>query len=77
MRKVIEVNWIKFHVRTVILSNITLLGVAIILIWLAALGYYFYTSRQQTEIINEIDELRTELEDLDDGSDRSSSKQVG
>jgi len=31
-------------------------------LWLAAIGYYFYTSRQQNEISEEIDQLREMLD---------------
>jgi len=42
-------------------DNLTLLALFIIVMWLAAIGFYFYTSRQQNTISEEIDELRTML----------------
>ncbi len=39
-------------------ENLTLLAGIIIVAWVAALVYFFYTSRQQTEIRRELDELR-------------------
>lgn len=45
------------------LDNLTLLAVVIIVFWLGALAYFFYTSRQQKEIQEELDILRDMLED--------------
>lgn len=45
------------------LDNLTLLAVVIIVFWLGALAYFFYTSRQQKEIQEELDVLRDMLED--------------
>ena len=59
------------------MSNITLLGIFIIFIWLAAIAYYFYVSRQQGEIIDEIDELREELDKLDRVQEDSSAEPTG
>ncbi len=44
------------------MDNLTLLGIIITIVWLAVFGYYFYTSRQQSEIIGDIDELQALLE---------------
>lgn len=44
------------------LDNLTLLAVLIILFWLGAIAYYFYTSRQHRQIRDELDELRKMLE---------------
>jgi hypothetical protein len=43
------------------LENLTLIALFLIVIWLAAIGYYFYTSRQQKAISQEMDELREML----------------
>ena len=43
------------------MNNIALLGIFILVLWLVAIGYYFYTSRQQNEIEHELDELRDML----------------
>jgi preprotein translocase subunit YajC len=43
------------------LNNIALLGIFIMFLWLVAIGYYFYTSRQQNKIEHELDELRDML----------------
>ncbi len=59
------------------MSNITLLGILIIFIWLAAIAYYFYVSRQQGEIINEIDEMREELDKLEGVQEDSAAEQTG
>lgn len=48
------------------LDNLTVLAVIIIVIWLATLAYFFYTSRQQTDIRQELDELR-KLMDQEEG----------
>lgn len=47
------------------LENLTLLAVVIIVFWLGALAYYFYTSRQQTEIREDLDDLREKLNQLE------------
>ena len=50
------------------MDNIALLGIFILFLWLVAIGYYFYTSRQQNTIEHELDELRDML-----GSDEEQS----
>ena len=45
------------------MDNLTLIALFIMVLWLAAIGYYFYTSRQQNVISGEIDELREMLGD--------------
>jgi preprotein translocase subunit YajC len=40
------------------LDNLTLIAVFIIVLWLAAIGYYIYLSRQQRELADEIQKLR-------------------
>jgi hypothetical protein len=48
-------------------DNVDFLGVVIIILWLAAIGYYFFVSRQQHELSEEIDEVRRLLaEDAED-----------
>ncbi len=59
------------------MSNITLLSILIIFIWLAAIAYYFYVSRQQSEIIDEIDDLREELDRLEGAQEDSAAQQSG
>lgn len=48
-----------------LLGNLTILAVLIIVIWLAALVYYYRTSRQQREIQEELDALRAQLEETE------------
>jgi hypothetical protein len=48
------------------LNNLTLVGLLIIFLWLVAYGYYFYVSRKQQDISAEINELRDELDKLDE-----------
>ncbi len=45
------------------MDNLTLIALFIMVLWLAAIGYYFYTSRQQDTISKEIEELREMLGD--------------
>lgn len=45
------------------MNNIAILGLGISVLWIFALGFYFYVSRQQRRISDEIDELRQELDD--------------
>lgn len=51
------------------LENLTLLAIIIIIFWLGALTFYFYTSRQQHDIQNDLDALRAKLDELDQTSD--------
>lgn len=51
------------------LDNLTLLAVIISVFWLGALGYYFYTSRQQDEIRADLDALRAKLDELEGRGD--------
>ena len=48
------------------LDNLSLLAAVIIILWLATLAYYFYTSRQQKDIQNDIDWLRKKLDEDND-----------
>ena len=43
-----------------------LVAVFIIVLWLIAMGYYFYTVRQQAGLVENIDEIRTKLDEEDD-----------
>lgn len=43
------------------LDNLPLLALIIIVFWLGALAFYFYTSRQQKEIRGDLDALREML----------------
>ncbi len=52
------------------MDNLTLVAILIIVLWLAAIGYYFYTSRQQDNISDELDELREMLGDENESSER-------
>lgn len=45
------------------LDNLTLLALIIIVVWLATLAFYFYTSRQQKDIRQELDEVRALLDE--------------
>lgn len=40
------------------LDNLTLVALLIIVVWVATLAYYFYVSRQQTEIREELEGLQ-------------------
>lgn len=65
------VSWLRYTGENyhrkwkVTLDNLTLLGIVITVVWLAIIGYYFYVSRKQTEIIEEVDELRNTLQALE------------
>jgi CcmD family protein len=43
-------------------DNLTVLAVIIIAVWVVTLAYFFYMSRQQTEIRDELEELRKMFE---------------
>lgn len=47
------------------LENLTLLAIIIIVFWLGALGYYFYTSRQQSDIQDDLTSLRAKLDEFE------------
>ncbi len=47
------------------MDNLTLLAIFITLLWFAVLAYYFYVSRQQRDIAEEIEELRDMLDRVD------------
>lgn len=46
-----------------VLDNLTLLALFIIVVWLATLAFYFYTSRQHNDIREELDEVRALLDE--------------
>jgi preprotein translocase subunit YajC len=47
-------------------DSLIVVAIIIILLWLGALTYYFYVSRQQNELGQEIDKLREQLDSLDE-----------
>ena len=49
------------------MDNLTLIAIVIIVMWLFALGFYFYISRQQKDIVKDMDELRESLDESEDG----------
>jgi preprotein translocase subunit YajC len=49
------------------MDNLTLIAIVIIVVWLFALGFYFYISRQQKDIVEDMDELRESLDESEDG----------
>ena len=51
------------------MDNLTLLGILITVVWLLVFGYYFYVSRQQREIIDDVDELKGLLESREHGEE--------
>ena len=44
------------------MDNITLVAVGIIALWLVAIAFYLIVSRQQGELIKDIDELEKTME---------------
>jgi hypothetical protein len=52
------------------LDNLTLIALIIMVLWIGAIGYYFYTSRQQNTISHEIDELKEMLGEEGEQPDR-------
>lgn len=49
------------------LDNLNLLAVLIIALWAAAIAFYFYMSRQQTAIREDLERLRAMLEEENEG----------
>jgi hypothetical protein len=46
-------------------ENLTLVIVLIAVLWLGAYGYYLYTSRQQKDIINDLERLNKKLDETE------------
>jgi Tfp pilus assembly protein PilO len=40
-----------------------LIAIVVIVVWIVTIGYYFYISRQQTEIREDLERLREMLRD--------------
>lgn len=53
------------------MNNLALIGIAITLLWMVALGFYFYTSRQQRTISKEMDTVRDLLDESEDNSEQA------
>ena len=47
-------------------DNITLVAVGIIALWLVAIAFYLIVSRQQGELIKDIDELEKTMENSEE-----------
>jgi hypothetical protein len=43
-----------------------LVAVIVSVLWIAAIAFYFYTVRQQRDIVEDIDELREKLDEVED-----------
>ena len=48
------------------MDNFVLVAAGIILLWLLAIGFYFYTVRQQRELRESIEEIRKKLDEVED-----------
>lgn len=48
-------------------ENLTLIAIIIIVAWVVTLAYFFYTSQQQGEIREELEELRQRLDEKERG----------
>jgi hypothetical protein len=46
-------------------ENLMLVVVLIVILWLGAFGYYLYTSRQQKEIIDDLERLNKKLDEAE------------
>lgn len=44
-------------------ENLTLIAVVISILWLASYAVYLYSSRQQNDLLHDIDNLQRKLED--------------
>lgn len=47
-------------------ENLTVLAIIITVFWLGALAYYYYTSRQLGDIREDLDALRSKLDELEE-----------
>ena len=48
------------------MDTFILVAVFIIVLWLIAMGYYFYTVRQQAELVDGIEEIQQKLDKDED-----------
>lgn len=48
-------------------DNLVLVAIVIIVMWLGAMAYYYFVSRQQNELANEIEKLRAQLDESEGG----------
>lgn len=48
------------------LDNLLLIAVVIMIMWVGIMAYYLYTSRRQTDLQKEIEDLREMLDETDD-----------
>lgn len=46
-------------------ENLVVVAIIIILLWVGAFVYYFYVSRQQNELEDEIEKLKTQLDKVE------------
>jgi hypothetical protein len=46
-------------------DNLILVAVVIIVLWLGAMAYYYFVSRQQNDLADEIEKLRAQLDEID------------
>ncbi len=46
-------------------ENLTLVIVFIAILWLAAYGFYLYTSRQQKDIVDDLERLNKKLDEAE------------
>ena len=46
-------------------DNLMVVALIIIVLWLGAMAYYFYVSRQQRDLADEIEKLREQLDDAE------------
>lgn len=46
-------------------ENLTLVVVLIVVLWLGAYGFYLYTSRQQKDIVDDLERLNNKLDEAE------------
>jgi preprotein translocase subunit YajC len=47
------------------LDNLVVVAIVIIVLWLGAMAFYFYVSRQQGDLADEIEKLREQLDEIE------------
>jgi hypothetical protein len=50
-----------------VFDNLVLVAILIIILWMGAMVYYYFVSRQQNELGNEIEKLRAQLDEVEGG----------
>jgi Zn-dependent protease with chaperone function len=48
-------------------DSLIVVAILIIVLWLGAMAYYLFVSRQQSDLADEIEKLREQLDEIEEG----------